>query len=94
MSPSGRDRAAKSITIVLTDDHAVVRGALRALLDAQDDIEVVGEASDLESARAAVQESRPSVLILDVNLPDGLGVDAVAGLREESPGMEIVLLTM
>jgi two-component system, NarL family, response regulator NreC len=94
MSPSGRDRAAKSITIVLTDDHAVVRGALRALLDAQDDLEVVGEASDLESARAAVQESRPSVLILDVNLPDGLGVDAVAGLREESPGMEIVLLTM
>ncbi len=94
MSPSGRDRAAKRITIVLTDDHAVVRGALKALLDAQDDLEVVGEASDLESARAAIRDLQPDVLILDVNLPDGLGVDAVAGLREESPGIEIVLLTM
>ena len=51
MSPSGRDRAAKRITIVLADDHAVVRGALKALLDGQDDLEVVGEAGDLESAR-------------------------------------------
>jgi two-component system, NarL family, response regulator NreC len=94
MSSSGRDRGAKRITIVLTDDHAVVRGALKALLDGQDDLEVVGEAGDLESARAAIRDSQPDVLILDVNLPDGLGVDAVAGLREESPGIEIVLLTM
>jgi len=84
----------KPITVVLTDDHAVVRGALKALLEGQDDLEVVGEATDLRSARAAVQDSKPDVLILDVNLPDGLGVDAVAGLRQEAPGTEIVLLTM
>lgn len=94
MSPSGQFRAARRISVVLTDDHAVVRGALKALLDAQDDLEVVGEASDLASARAAVRDSEPDVLVLDVNLPDGLGVDAVAGLREEGPGTEIVLLTM
>ncbi|HEY7255739.1 MAG TPA: response regulator transcription factor [Solirubrobacterales bacterium] len=80
--------------IVLADDHAVVRGALKALLEGQPDFVVVGEAADIASARAAVLEHRPRVLVLDVNMPDGLGVDAVAGLREESPETEIVLLTM
>jgi two-component system response regulator NreC len=83
-----------AITIVLADDHAVVRGALKALLEGQSDFEVVGEASDIESARAAVAAREPAVLILDVNMPDGLGVDAVAGLRKSAPATEIVLLTM
>ena len=82
------------ITVVLVDDHAVVRGALRALLDGQSDFEVVGEATDIASARSAVAAAKPQVLILDVNLPDGLAVDAVASLREEAPQTEIVLLTM
>lgn len=83
-----------TIRIVLADDHAIVRGALKALLEGQPDFEVVGEAEDIASARAAVAASEPRVLILDVNMPDGLGVDAVPGLRDESPGTEIVLLTM
>jgi two-component system response regulator NreC len=82
------------VTVVLTDDHAVVRGALKALLDGQDDLEVVGEAGDLTSTRATVAERQPRVLVLDVNLPDGLAVDAVPELRRESPGTAIVLLTM
>lgn len=93
MSDSGQESAQRT-SIVLADDHAVVRGALKALLDDQADFAVVGEAADIASARAAVLEHRPRVLVLDVNMPDGLGVDAVAGLREESPGTEIVLLTM
>jgi two-component system response regulator NreC len=84
----------RKTTVVLVDDHAVVRGALRALLDGQEDLEVVGEASDIASARATVAEKRPSVLVLDVNLPDGLAVDAVPELRELSPETAIVLLTM
>jgi two-component system response regulator NreC len=82
------------ITIVLADDHAVVRGALKALLEAQPDFDVVGEAADIESAKEAVSASEPRVLILDVNMPDGLAVDAVAGLRELAPSTAIVLLTM
>lgn len=81
-------------TIVLVDDHAVVRGALRALLDGQPDLNVTGEANDIASTRSVVAEKQPQVLVLDVNLPDGLAVDAVAGLRRESPRTAIVLLTM
>ena len=82
------------IGVVLADDHATVRGALKALLEGQEDLEVVGEAGDIAAARAAVAEKAPRVLILDVNLPDGLAVDAVPELRKEAPGTAIVLLTM
>ncbi len=91
---TGPEKDAETTTIVLVDDHAVVRGALKALLDGHPDLEVVGEAGDLESARMVAAASRPRVLVLDVNLPDGLAVDAVAGLRGEAPDTEIVLLTM
>lgn len=84
----------EKVSVVLVDDHAVVRSALKALLDGQPDLEVVGEAGDIASARATVAEVGPRVLVLDVNLPDGLAVDAVADLRRGSPGTEIVLLTM
>ena len=81
-------------TVVLVDDHAVVRGALKALLEGQEDLEVVGEAGDLAAGRSTVRERRPRVLVLDVNLPDGLAVDAVPQLREDAPETAIVLLTM
>lgn len=83
-----------AITLVLADDHAVVRGALKALLEDQPGFAVVGEAADIASARATVAAKEPDVLVLDVNMPDGLAVDAVVGLREEAPATEIVLLTM
>jgi two-component system response regulator NreC len=83
-----------AISVVLTDDHAVVRGALRALLEAQADLEVVGEAEDLASAARVVADLRPQVLVLDVNLPDGLATEVVADLRQATPQTQIVLLTM
>ncbi|HVV91048.1 MAG TPA: response regulator transcription factor [Solirubrobacterales bacterium] len=88
------EAAERKIAVVLVDDHAVVRGALRALLEAQADLEVVGEAEGVAGARAAVADFAPDVLVLDVNLPDGLGVDAVAELRDAYPDTQIVLLTM
>jgi len=77
MSDSG-PASVETTAIVLADDHFVVRGALKALLEGQADFTVVGEAGDIASARAAVLELRPRVLVLDVNMPDGLAVDAVA----------------
>jgi two-component system response regulator NreC len=88
------DAADPTTSVVLVDDHAVVRSALRALLEAQEDLDVVGEASDIAGARQAVEDSSADVLVLDVNLPDGLGVDAVESLREAHPDTQIVLLTM
>jgi two-component system response regulator NreC len=82
------------VTVVLVDDHAVVRGALKALLEGQEDLEVVGEAGDIGSGRATIAEKQPNVLVLDVNLPDGLAVDALPALREAAPETEVVLLTM
>lgn len=82
------------IEVALVDDHAVVRGALKALLDGQEDIAVVGEAGDIAAGRTLVAEQRPRVLVLDVNLPDGLAIDALPQLLEDSPGTAVVLLTM
>jgi two-component system response regulator NreC len=82
------------IAVVLADDHAVVRGALRALLEAHTDLRVAGEAEDVSGARQAVVAFSPDVLVLDVNMPDGLGVDLVAGLRQDHPDTQVVLLTM
>ena len=82
------------IAVVLVDDHAVVRAALRALLEGQEGIAVAGEAGDLEGAAETLRESAADVVVLDVNLPDGLGSDAVIGLREEFPATQVVLLTM
>jgi two-component system response regulator NreC len=87
--PNGRQT-----TVVLIDDHAVVRSALRALIEAQDDLQVAGEAGDIAGARQAVTDFAPDVLVLDVNLPDGLSVDAIAALRDAHPDTQIVLLTM
>jgi two-component system response regulator NreC len=91
---SAEDGAEQKIGVVLADDHAVVRGALKALLEGQPDLAVLGEAGDIASARALVAERRPRVLVLDVNMPDGLGVDALPELREEAPETAVVLLTM
>ncbi|MGE5408767.1 MAG: response regulator [Syntrophothermus sp.] len=83
------------IAVALVDDHAVVRGALRALLEGQEGMRVVGEGGDLAAARELVGgEDAPDVLVLDVNLPDGLGSEAVGELRELAPATQIVLLTM
>lgn len=91
MSGGGKSAA---IEVVLADDHALVRGALRALLEGREGIEVVGEAGDLAAAEEAVLALAPDVLVLDVNMPDGLAVNAIGGLRERAPGTRIVLLTM
>jgi two-component system, NarL family, response regulator NreC len=91
---SEEPQSAEAISVFLADDHAVVRGALRALLEGQEDLEVVGEAADLASVKEALTDQAPRVLVLDVNLPDGLAVDHVAALRELAPETQVVLLTM
>jgi two-component system, NarL family, response regulator NreC len=84
----------ETIRIVLADDHAVVRSGLRMLLDNESDFEVVAEASDVESARRYVRGHHPRVLVLDLNMPGASSLEAIPVIREESPGTQIVVLTM
>jgi two-component system, NarL family, response regulator NreC len=81
-------------TIVLADDHAVVRSGLRMLLDAEPDFAVVAEAQDVETARRYVLGHRPSVLILDLNMPGEPSLGAIPSLREQFPDTQVVVLTM
>ncbi len=82
------------IRVVIADDHAVVRRGLRQVLDLEDGFEVVAEASDLEGARRYVRGHRPDVLVLDLNLPEGLSLGAIPEIRAEFPDTQIVVLTM
>jgi two-component system, NarL family, response regulator NreC len=91
---SERPASALAIRIVLADDHAVVRSGLRMLLDSERDFEVVAEASDVEGARRYVRGHHPGVLVLDLNMPGGSSLEAIPAIRVESPGTQIVILTM
>lgn len=84
----------EAIKIVLADDHAVVRSALRLLLDAEEDMEVVAEAGDIEATIRYVRGHKPDVLILDLNMPGGPSITAVPDLHKASPETGIVVLTM
>jgi two-component system, NarL family, response regulator NreC len=83
------------ITIVLADDHVVVRSGLRLLLDQTSGLRVVSEAGDAESALRTVLGHKPSVLVLDLNMPGELtSLEAIPKVAEASPGTRVVVLTM
>lgn len=82
------------VTLVLADDHAVVRAGLRMLLDAEPGFQVLAEAGDTETAARYVRGHRPDVLVLDLNLPGESGLELIPRLRAEIPATQIVVLTM
>lgn len=82
------------ISILLVDDHDLIRGGLRRAFEADPEFEVVDDAASCAQALTAVRVCRPDVTVLDVNLPDGSGMDLVPQLRELAPHMGIVVLTM
>jgi len=82
------------VTIVLADDHQVVRAGLRLLLESQADFEVVSEAGDIDLTERRVAAYHPNVLVLDVNMPGGSTIPAIPRIRESAPDTHIVVLTM
>jgi two-component system response regulator NreC len=82
------------IEIVLADDHGVVRTALKMLLDAEPDFEVVAEAEDADGAARYTAGHRPNVLVLDLNMPGESGLQALPRIREGAPETQVVILTM
>ena len=86
--------AVKRIRILLADDHAVLRAGLRALLSAQGDLEVVGEASDGAEAIHLTQSVRPDVVVMDIGMPGVSGIDATARIKRDLPGVKVLILSM
>lgn len=84
----------EQITVVLADDHNVIRAGLRSMLEAEADMRVIGEASDSASASKLTGDRRPDVLVLDLQMPGAEPERDIRGLREEVPGTAIVILTM
>ncbi|MCB0981047.1 MAG: response regulator transcription factor [Ilumatobacteraceae bacterium] len=87
------DDATQPIHVFLLDDHEIVRRGVRELLEAEDGIEVVGEASTAEEAMSRIPAVRPDVAVLDVRLPDGSGVEVCREVRSQLPGLACLMLT-
>ena len=82
------------ITVVLADDHAVVRDGLRALLEAQLDISVIGDAANGREAVHLVAQLCPNVVVLDIAMPKLNGIEAARQIREICPSAQVIILSM
>jgi two-component system, NarL family, response regulator NreC len=82
------------IRVLLAEDHALLRSGLRVVLDEEEDVEVIAEAEDLESALGQIRGERPQVLVLDLGMLGGSVRETIRKLRAQAPGMQVVLLTM
>jgi two-component system response regulator NreC len=81
-------------TVVLADDHAVVRKGLRMLVDAESELRVVAEAGTVPDALRMARAHRPRVLVLDLNMPGGSSLETIPTILEQAPTTAIVVLTM
>ena len=94
-SPRADDKSApaKKLRLLVVDDHEVVRQGLAALLNRRDAFQVVAEAGTVEEALSAVERFAPDLVIMDVRLPDGSGIEACRDIRAEHPDVRVVMLT-
>jgi two-component system response regulator DevR len=81
------------LRVMLVDDHEVVRGGIRAMLQATDDIVVTAEAGSVRDAIDEADRSRPDVVVMDVRLSDGSGIEATREIRAKHPDTKVLMLT-
>jgi len=84
---------ADELTVMLVDDHEVVRQGLRTLLEAEEGIVVVAEADSGAGALRTARAYKPTVIVMDVRMPDGNGVEACRNIRDELPDTQVIMLT-
>jgi len=89
----GAEARRVSIHIFVADDHGVLRGSLRTFLDAQPDMEVIGEAESGSSAVAGILKTEPDVVLMDLSMPDGGGLEAIAAVKRVRPKTRFLVLT-
>jgi DNA-binding NarL/FixJ family response regulator len=82
-----------TLKVMLVDDHEIVRQGLRALLEAEEDIEVIAEADSGKKAVEVALSLKPSVVVMDVRMPGGSGVEACRDIRDRDPNIQIIMLT-
>jgi DNA-binding NarL/FixJ family response regulator len=85
---------AMPIRVFLADDHAIIRDGLRAILSAQEDMTVVGEAGDGRQAVREVQRLKPDVVVMDIAMPELNGTDATREIQRTCPGVRVIILSM
>lgn len=83
----------ETIRVFVVDDHEVVRRGVAALLENEDDVEVVGEAGTVAQARPRIAATLPDVALLDMRLPDGDGIDLCRDVRSKNPEVRCIILT-
>ena len=83
-----------SIKVLLADDHALMRHGLRLIIDSQEDMEVIGEASDGLEALELAEELRPDIILMDIAMPRCDGLEATRRIQHRLPGVEIIVLTI
>jgi len=81
-------------TVVIVDDHAVVRFGLKRILEAEEDIEVVGEGGNLQEAVFRARSFKPDVMLMDVVMPGASGIEATSAVLKESPETKVLVLSM
>jgi two-component system response regulator NreC len=81
-------------SLLLVDDHAVVRTGLRMLLEGENDIEIVGEAENASEALNQISQLKPDVVLMDIGLPDMSGIDAARRIKELAPDISVLALTI
>lgn len=90
---AGNGAPQQPIRVMVVDDHTVVREGIRALLERRASLRVVGEAASVAEAVARSAELVPDVVVMDVRLPDGSGVEACREIRSSQPDVKVVMLT-
>jgi len=83
-----------TVRIFVVDDHGILRGGLRALINLQPDMEVVGEAANGADAEIGVKNTEPDVVLMDITMPNGGGLAAIAAVKQVRPKTRIVVLTV
>ncbi len=83
-----------AISVLVVDDHAVVRSGLRLLLNAEDDIETVGEAGTMQDAVFRARSLKPDVILMDIVMPGGSGIEATPAVLKEAPDAKVLVLSM
>jgi two-component system response regulator DevR len=83
----------EKLKVMLVDDHEIVRQGLRALIEAEEDIEVVAEADSGTKAVEVALSYKPTVVVMDVRMPDGSGVEACRDIRAADPDIQVIMLT-